>query len=238
MSSYNHFGCSCCGGPFNGGNCPSCILKRIESEQAANQAVQEEQEEPVAQSFLLNWNFPMADDDDRDISIASPKIDFLPEEFAGELNLIDLILPGIDEDDFDEEEGEIDIDILQIEEMMIPSHLSFGLYSRKLTTYPGGILLASLHKRSEDTNFGPRASPLKAIGISLDGNFHGTDNGQKDTIKPIKDKIRAREGKEREKPRPSKVNSLIHTLAHPFLLEDPDTAATYAKLAILRPPIG
>ncbi|GJY31743.1 hypothetical protein Tco_0415238 [Tanacetum coccineum] len=24
MSSYNHPGCSCCGGPFNGGNCPSC----------------------------------------------------------------------------------------------------------------------------------------------------------------------------------------------------------------------
>ncbi|GJV74518.1 hypothetical protein Tco_1506102 [Tanacetum coccineum] len=24
MSSYNHFGCSCCGGPFNGGNCPGC----------------------------------------------------------------------------------------------------------------------------------------------------------------------------------------------------------------------
>ncbi|GJW28142.1 hypothetical protein Tco_0045017 [Tanacetum coccineum] len=24
MSSYNHFGCSYCGGPFNGGNCPSC----------------------------------------------------------------------------------------------------------------------------------------------------------------------------------------------------------------------
>ncbi|GKA39003.1 hypothetical protein Tco_0731554 [Tanacetum coccineum] len=50
----------------------------------------------------------------RDISITSPKIDFLPEEFAGELDLIDLILPGIDEDDcyedgFDEEEGEIDI---------------------------------------------------------------------------------------------------------------------------------
>ncbi|GJX61580.1 hypothetical protein Tco_0294480 [Tanacetum coccineum] len=113
--------------------------KRIESEQAANHAVQEEQEEPVAQSFLLNWNFPMVDDDDigdehlntipetkkssvenlvsissafkgisddicdvsscdndhfdaefglinsllsRDISITSPKIDFLPEEFA------------------------------------------------------------------------------------------------------------------------------------------------------------
>ncbi|GKD87693.1 hypothetical protein Tco_1358847 [Tanacetum coccineum] len=24
MSSYNHFGCSCCGGPFNGGNSPGC----------------------------------------------------------------------------------------------------------------------------------------------------------------------------------------------------------------------
>ncbi|GJS93886.1 hypothetical protein Tco_0800854 [Tanacetum coccineum] len=24
MSSYNHPGCSCCGGPFNGGNCLSC----------------------------------------------------------------------------------------------------------------------------------------------------------------------------------------------------------------------
>ncbi|GJU23698.1 hypothetical protein Tco_1157040 [Tanacetum coccineum] len=46
------------------------------------------------------------------ISITSPKIDFLPEEFVGELDLIDPILPGIDEDDFDEEEGAIDIDIL------------------------------------------------------------------------------------------------------------------------------
>ncbi|GJU90721.1 hypothetical protein Tco_1303144 [Tanacetum coccineum] len=175
--------------------------KRIESEQAANKAVQEEQEESVAQSFILNWNFPMADDDEytiiyrsskaitpdlpteepdnslsmgdehrntipetekssvenlvpipseskgisedicdvpscdndhfdaecglidyllsRDISIASPKIDFLPQEFAGELDLIDPILPGIDEDDFDEEEGEIDIDILQIKDEIL-----------------------------------------------------------------------------------------------------------------------
>ncbi|GJW23615.1 hypothetical protein Tco_0034237 [Tanacetum coccineum] len=37
----------------------------------------------------------------RDISITSPKIDFLPEEFVGELDLIDPILPGINEDDFD-----------------------------------------------------------------------------------------------------------------------------------------
>ncbi|GJT86292.1 hypothetical protein Tco_1068009 [Tanacetum coccineum] len=61
----------------------------------------------------------------RDILITSPKIDFLPEEFVGELDFIDLILPGIDkdnfdendcdEDDFEEEEGEIDIDIFQIE---------------------------------------------------------------------------------------------------------------------------
>ncbi|GKC00453.1 hypothetical protein Tco_0986589 [Tanacetum coccineum] len=47
----------------------------------------------------------------QDISITSPKIDFLPEEFAGGLDLMDPILPGIDEDDFDEEEGAIDIDI-------------------------------------------------------------------------------------------------------------------------------
>ncbi|GJT51549.1 hypothetical protein Tco_0977706 [Tanacetum coccineum] len=170
------------------------------------QEKQAEQEEPVAQSFLLNWNFPMVDDDEytiiyrsskaitpdlpteepgnslsmgdehlntipetesdkliksnvknlvpipseskgisddicdvpfcdnghfdaefrlinsllsRDISIASPKIDFLPEDFARELDLIDPIIPGIDEDDFDEDEGEIDIDILQIEDEIL-----------------------------------------------------------------------------------------------------------------------
>ncbi|GJS24095.1 hypothetical protein Tco_0452727 [Tanacetum coccineum] len=53
----------------------------------------------------------------RDILITSPKIGFLLEKFAGELDFIDPILPGIDEndfdkDDFDEEEGEIEIDIL------------------------------------------------------------------------------------------------------------------------------
>ncbi|GKF43472.1 hypothetical protein Tco_0130024 [Tanacetum coccineum] len=55
----------------------------------------------------------------RDISITSPKIDFLPEEFAGKLDLIDPILPEIDEDDFDEEEGAINIDILQIEDEIL-----------------------------------------------------------------------------------------------------------------------
>ncbi|GKC72186.1 hypothetical protein Tco_1118069 [Tanacetum coccineum] len=64
----------------------------------------------------------------RDISITSLKIDFLPEEFIGELDLIDLILPGIDEndfdeDDFDEEEGEIDNDILQIEDEILHEKL-------------------------------------------------------------------------------------------------------------------
>ncbi|GJU17201.1 hypothetical protein Tco_1145167 [Tanacetum coccineum] len=164
---------------------------------------QAEQKEPAAQNFLINLNFPMADDDEytviyrkpkaitpdlpieepgnslsmgdehlntipktekssvenlvpipsefkgisedicdvpscdndhfdaecglinslfsRDISITSPKIDFLPEEFAGEL--IDPILPGIDEDDFDEEEGEIDDDILQIEDEILREKL-------------------------------------------------------------------------------------------------------------------
>ncbi|GJY30447.1 hypothetical protein Tco_0413942 [Tanacetum coccineum] len=59
----------------------------------------------------------------RDSSITSPKIDFLLEEFAGELNFIDPILPGIDEDDFDDEEGEIDIDIFQIEDDILHEKL-------------------------------------------------------------------------------------------------------------------
>ncbi|GKE90667.1 hypothetical protein Tco_1571762, partial [Tanacetum coccineum] len=59
----------------------------------------------------------------RDISITSPKIDFLLEEFAGELDLIDPIRPEIDEDDFDEEEGEIDIDFLQIEDEILREKL-------------------------------------------------------------------------------------------------------------------
>ncbi|GJT83391.1 hypothetical protein Tco_1057733 [Tanacetum coccineum] len=69
----------------------------------------------------------------RDISITSPKIDFLPEEFVGELDFIDPILPGTDEDDSDEddcdeddsdeEEGEIDNDILQIEDEILREKL-------------------------------------------------------------------------------------------------------------------
>ncbi|GKD05791.1 hypothetical protein Tco_1180765 [Tanacetum coccineum] len=185
------------------------LLKLMNDLQILN-GIQPKQEEPVAQSFLLNWNFPMVDDDEytiiyrkpkaitpdlpteeldnslsmgdehlntipemekssvenlvsipsefkgisedicdvpfcdndhfdaefglinsllsQDISITSPKIDFLPEEFAGELDLIDPILPGIDEDDFDkddfdEEEGAIDIDILQIEDEILHEKL-------------------------------------------------------------------------------------------------------------------
>ncbi|GJT31154.1 hypothetical protein Tco_0911429 [Tanacetum coccineum] len=186
------------------------LLKLMKDLQILNgiqpkQEKQAEQEEPAAQSFLLNWNFPMADDDEytiiyrkpkaitpdlpaeepdnslsmgdehlntipetekssvenlvpipseskgisddicdvpscdndhfdaefglinsllnRDISITSPKIDFLPEEFAGELDLVDPILSGIDDDDFDEEEGEIDIDIFQIEDEILREKL-------------------------------------------------------------------------------------------------------------------
>ncbi|GKD62504.1 hypothetical protein Tco_1300013 [Tanacetum coccineum] len=66
----------------------------------------------------------------RDISITSPKIDFLPEKFVGELYFIDPILLGIDfdednsdEDNSDEEEGEIDNDILQIEDEILHEKL-------------------------------------------------------------------------------------------------------------------
>ncbi|GJR49692.1 reverse transcriptase domain-containing protein [Tanacetum coccineum] len=51
------------------------------------------------------------------------EIDFLLEEFAGELDLIDPILPGIDEDDFDEEKGAIGIDIFQIEDKILREKL-------------------------------------------------------------------------------------------------------------------
>ncbi|GJX58560.1 hypothetical protein Tco_0289950 [Tanacetum coccineum] len=179
------------------------LLKLMNDLQILN-GIQPKQEEPAAQSFLLNWNFPMADDEytiiyrkpkaitpdlpteepdnslsmgdehlntilkmekssvenlvpipsdfkgisedicdvsscdndhfyaefglinsllSRDISITSPKIDFLPEKFAGELDVIDPILPGIDEDDFDEEEGAIDNDILQIKDEILREKL-------------------------------------------------------------------------------------------------------------------
>ncbi|GJU23820.1 hypothetical protein Tco_1157162 [Tanacetum coccineum] len=152
------------------------LLKLLNDLQIIN-GIQQKQEEPAAQSFLLNWNFPMDDDDEytiiyrkskaiipdlpaeepdnslsmgdehlntipetekssvenlvpipselgRDILITSPKIDFFPEEFAGELDFIDPILPVINADDFDEdgfneEEGEIDNDILQIEDEIL-----------------------------------------------------------------------------------------------------------------------
>ncbi|GKE73923.1 hypothetical protein Tco_1535964, partial [Tanacetum coccineum] len=64
----------------------------------------------------------------RDSSITSPKIDFLPEEFVGELDFIDPILSGIDENDFDEEDFDdeeegIDDDILQIEDEILREKL-------------------------------------------------------------------------------------------------------------------
>ncbi|GKF04691.1 hypothetical protein Tco_0035359, partial [Tanacetum coccineum] len=142
------------------------LLKLMKDLQILKGIQQAEQEEPAAQNFLINLNFPMADDDvytssvenlvpipsefkgisedicdvsscdyfdaecglinsllSRDISITSSKIDFLPEEFAGELDFIDPILPGIDDDDFDEKEGEIDNDILQIEDEILREKL-------------------------------------------------------------------------------------------------------------------
>ncbi|GKF37143.1 hypothetical protein Tco_0113901 [Tanacetum coccineum] len=72
----------------------------------------------------------------KDISITSPKIDFLPEEFVGEIDFIDPILLGTNEDDsdeedcdednFDEEEGEIDNDIIQIEDEILREKLLNG----------------------------------------------------------------------------------------------------------------
>ncbi|GJT51548.1 putative reverse transcriptase domain-containing protein [Tanacetum coccineum] len=148
--------------------CDGILLKQEE------QAVQEEKEEQTAQSFMLNWNFSMADDDEYtilyrsckaitpdlpteepdnslsmgdehlsiilktesdevikssvedlvpipNISNTSPKIDLLPEEFAVELDLIDPILPGSNEDDFNEDKGTLDI--LQIKDEILREKL-------------------------------------------------------------------------------------------------------------------
>ncbi|GKC94829.1 hypothetical protein Tco_1160271, partial [Tanacetum coccineum] len=64
----------------------------------------------------------------QDSSITSPKIDFLPEEFVSELDFIDPILSGIneddyDEEDFDDEEEGIDNDILQTEDEILREKL-------------------------------------------------------------------------------------------------------------------
>ncbi|GJT34870.1 hypothetical protein Tco_0925289 [Tanacetum coccineum] len=61
-------------------------------------------------------------------TITSPKIDLLPEEFVGELDFIDPILLEINEDDFDKEDfdeegGENDNDILQIEDEILRKKL-------------------------------------------------------------------------------------------------------------------
>ncbi|GJU14417.1 hypothetical protein Tco_1142383 [Tanacetum coccineum] len=92
--------------PF--GEIPKVLLLADERFLKIKQVVEEEQNQPELS---------------RDISITSPKIDFLLEEFAAELDFINPILPGIDEDDFDEEEGENDNDILQIEDEILHEKL-------------------------------------------------------------------------------------------------------------------
>ncbi|GJZ31172.1 hypothetical protein Tco_0576219 [Tanacetum coccineum] len=92
------------------------------------------------------------------VSITSPKIDFLPEEFAGELDFIDLILQGIDEDDcdeddFNEEEGEIDDEILQIEdEILHEKLLNVNLLIDKIEALK---LTPSIPFVLENTSFSP-----------------------------------------------------------------------------------
>ncbi|GJV90232.1 hypothetical protein Tco_1538045 [Tanacetum coccineum] len=89
------------------------------------------------------------------ISITSPKIDFLPKEFAGELDLINPILPGIDENDFDEEEGEIDNDIFQIEDEILREKL-LNLYERfTFDIEPDAPVINNFDELNEDECFDP-----------------------------------------------------------------------------------
>ncbi|GJU97547.1 hypothetical protein Tco_1326818 [Tanacetum coccineum] len=112
--------------------------KRIEREQAANLAVQKEQEEQAARKRLSKAITPdlPTEEPDNSLSMGDDHLSIIPKTesdkliksnvenlFAGELDLIDPILSGIDEDDFDEEEGAIDIDILQIEDEILREKL-------------------------------------------------------------------------------------------------------------------
>ncbi|GKD76547.1 hypothetical protein Tco_1339168, partial [Tanacetum coccineum] len=104
------------------------------------------------------------------------------EEVAGELDLIDPIQPGIDENDFDEEEGAIDIVILQIEDEILrekllnvnllvdkfevsedsipPDDDSFTFVVRTFLSYLTYYVVSPLllSTRSEDTIFDPGIS--------------------------------------------------------------------------------
>ncbi|GKB83916.1 hypothetical protein Tco_0950811 [Tanacetum coccineum] len=130
--------CSWCGGPFNGGNC-RCYTNMSFGEEfvrnlnpVSNDETHEFSFPPPQPQYESNSCEKCRNDSHygydcsprQDISIKHrPKIDFLPEEFGGELDLIDPILPRINEDDFDEEEGAIDIDILQIEDEILHEKL-------------------------------------------------------------------------------------------------------------------
>ncbi|GKA12620.1 hypothetical protein Tco_0692166 [Tanacetum coccineum] len=106
------------------------------------QEKQAEQEEPAAQSFLLNWNFPMADDDEYTIIYRNPKAitpDLLAEEPDNSLSMGDEHLNTIPEMEKSSVENlvpipseskgisddicEIDIDIFQIEDEILREKL-------------------------------------------------------------------------------------------------------------------
>ncbi|GJY34423.1 hypothetical protein Tco_0418892 [Tanacetum coccineum] len=49
------------------------LLLKLMNDLQILKGIQPKQEEPAAQSFLLNWNFPMADDDEYTIIYRKPK---------------------------------------------------------------------------------------------------------------------------------------------------------------------
>ncbi|GJW31151.1 hypothetical protein Tco_0051183 [Tanacetum coccineum] len=51
MSSYNHFGCSWCGGPFNGGNCRRCTNVRFRDKFVRNP-------DPISYDETPDFSYP------------------------------------------------------------------------------------------------------------------------------------------------------------------------------------
>ncbi|GJV74178.1 hypothetical protein Tco_1494173 [Tanacetum coccineum] len=124
------------------------------------QAVQEEQEEQTAQSFLLNWNFPMVDDDEYTILYRSTKTitpDLPTVDPDNSLTGVAMInnFDELNEDEcFDLGGGEINVS------QNIKDDDSFAFVIRTFLpylTYPGDSPLL-LSTGSEDTIFDPGIS--------------------------------------------------------------------------------
>nr|GEV38107.1 hypothetical protein [Tanacetum cinerariifolium] len=113
MSSYNHFGCSWCGGPFNGGNCPGCSTDAFGNKQYKPEDIQELfcklfndvqniHEELAKYINTLGWNRPAIcynEDDDEDYTVVITPDFSITDSLIMENKYLDTI-PETESDEF------------------------------------------------------------------------------------------------------------------------------------------